>query len=427
MRILISYSSKWSVSLTDLVSHKNKVLSLKGLKDNPGKLEVILDEKDTYETVMEKVSKAYENFTYKTINKNTVLGIVSRLLGEIRYLDRIPKTENHPINKIRDKISFNLYDRNLYNEIVSLAKPLTKVPSNGGGLINNDKSEFLLLGNNNYSKIIFSLFNLKTLKDINDFLTFIEKTPSVEEVLNFIKERYEYKEKIELHKFVQGHNEHSDIFANIDKNYVKYKKYIFKVNKGEQIKDEDIVILDKETSEYINILNRIARFTGKNLDSNNQYNAYSELGKINEKNSVAVLNIIGLLYYVVTSWLIKINKENEILDKLINKNGNISGVASNSGKMTIKDFYGFISPRKLSWSMPYMFDSKYFKKKEAKQFNQSNTTLGVGKEDGTLEILIDVPNEEALLIIEQIEAAAVSTFHVGKKGLAYVIGIEKDE
>lgn len=428
MKILVSYSSKWSAEFADPITHKNKVVSLAALSDNPNKLDVILDENDTYESTMLKIGEAYKNFTYKSISKNTVLGIISRLIGEVRYLDKIDPREDHPINKIIDKVSFNLYDRELYNEIISLSKPVTKVQSNGGGLINSSKSNFLLLSDNEYSKIIFSLFNLKTLEDIDIFVSFIEKNPTKGQLLDFLKNnKYIYKEKIELYQFIKNHNDHASLFNNIDKNYVKYKKYQSEIFKGNSVEDDKVVILDESLSYYITLLDRIALYTGKNIDSDGKYNAYSELGPINDLNSKAVLNIIGLLYYFIISWIVKCENKSDIEDSLINKNGNIPGIATNSGKITVKDFYGFVSPKKLSWSMPYMFDSKYLKKKEAKQFNQSNTTLGVGKECGLLEIIIDIPQEEAVILHNQIKAAAVSTFHVGKKGLAYVKGIEINE
>lgn len=427
MKILVSYSSKWSAEFADPITHKNKVVSLKTLSEHSNKIDVVLNENDTYETTMLKISDVYNNFVYKTISKNTVLGIISRLIGEVRHLDKIDPKEDHPINKIMDKVSFNLHDRELYNEIVFLSKPIKDVQGGGCGIINNNKSDFILLNNNEYSHIIFSLFNLKTLEDIDSFVSFIENNPTKKELLNFIKNnKYSYNNKIGLYQFLKNHNDHTLLFNNIDKNYVKYKKYKNEIFKGNPIDEDKVVTLDEGLSYYITLLDRIALYTGKNIDSDGKYNSHSKLGPINDKN-MGSINIIGLLYYLVISWFIKCGMKSEIEGVLINENGNIAGIATNSGKITIKDFYNFVSNKKRSWSMPYMFDSKYLKKKEAKQFNQSNTTLGVGKESGVLEIIIDIPTDEAVILHDQIKAAAVSTFHVGKKGLAYVKGIEINE
>lgn len=430
MKILINYSSKWSASFADPMTYENKVLSLDKLKDNSMSdiKEVHLNESDTYESTMKKIGGVYQNFSYKSVDHRTVLGILSRLLGEVRYLDRVFEEEDHIINRLSEKVSFNLHEREMYNEIVSLAKPITKVQSNGGGLISQSKSNFLLLDNNFYSSLLFSIFNLKTLNDIDAFVGFFENTPNKDDVGKFLElTGFVYKEKIEIFQLVKNHTSHSALFADIDKRYVKYKKYTVLKNKGEEIEEGKDVDFDKELEHYVSLLNRIAIYSDKNIDSEGKFNAYSSLGSSNDKNDSAVLNIAGLLYYFLISWVKKSGSEEDIKDVLINKNGNIAGIATNSGKMTIKDLYGSVSPKKMSWSLPYMFDTKFLKKKEASQFNQGSTKLGLGKECGDLEIIIDVSEDEALALKEQINAAAVATFHVGKKGLAYVKEIITDE
>ena len=56
MKILVSYSSKWSAEFADPITHKNKVVSLAALNENPNKLDVILDENDTYEAILNSVN-----------------------------------------------------------------------------------------------------------------------------------------------------------------------------------------------------------------------------------------------------------------------------------------------------------------------------------------------------------------------------------
>ena len=89
---------------------------------------------------------------------------------------------------------------------------------------------------NDYSKIIFSLFNLKTLEDIDSFVSFIEKNPTKKELSDFINDnKYSYNDKIELYQFVKNHNDHASLFNNIDKNYVKYKSKKFKKSNSSNI------------------------------------------------------------------------------------------------------------------------------------------------------------------------------------------------
>ncbi|WP_407579538.1 hypothetical protein [Citrobacter koseri] len=414
MKIIIPYSSKWSAELADALTHEAKFVSMDGLSKISRGSDVVLNEDDTYETVMEKI-----NSVYRTVSKSTVLGVLARLLGEVRYLDLALQEDGHIINRLADKVSFTLHDRELYNEIVALSRPATEVQGSGGGLVSKSKSNFLLLGDNVYSRLIYAVYGLRTLNDIKVFLDLIETKPAVEQVNSFLKENgFAYTGSIELSKFITEHKEHAALFAAIDKRFVKYKKQeLSKVN-GEAVSGE-VVELDDELKLYKNLLDRIARFTEKNLDKNEEFNAYAKLGQDNEKNAAAVINITGLLYYAVVSWLDKIGLKNEIDGVLMNKNGNLPGIASNSGKITEKDFYKYVSLPKLSWSMPYMIDTKFLNKKAAKQFNQ-NTTLGIGKECGVLEINVDVSEEEELALRERIRSVAVSTFSVGKKGLAYV-------
>lgn len=413
MKIKIAYSSKWSVQLMNEL-REQKVVSLATLSDK-NENDFILDDKDDYETIMKKLSLKYPNFSYKTITKNTVLGVLARLMGEIRYLDIALKEDNHIINEIKDKVSYSLNDRVLYNEIVSILKPLSDVQSNGGGLVYAEKNNYLLFYKNSWSKIFYSLFNFKTLKDIESFINYAKESNNIENLYDFFKNNnLEYKNTIEIHNFIIEHGVHSKIFDNIDKNYVKEKKE--KLNREQEF--------SSEVKYYHDILTTIGQYCGKNIDEKNQFNSYSELNYNNPKNAASVINIIGLLYYFVIKWSEKNQLKNQLENVLINKNNNIPGIASNSGKMTIKDMYGAVSPKKVTFNMPYMLDTKMIKKKTAPQINQTNTNIGIGKESGFLEININVPIEKAKKIKEIISYVGVATFQLGKKGLAYIEEID---
>ena len=49
------------------------------------------------------------------------------------------------------------------------------------------------------------------------------------------------------------------------------------------------------------------------------------------------------------------------------------------------------------------------------------------KASGVLEIIIDISRDEAKALKKTIEDAGVSSFYLGKKGLAYVINIDTRE
>ena len=109
---------------------------------------------------------------------------------------------------------------------------------------------------------------------------------------------------------------------------------------------------------------------------------------------------------------------------LTEKKGNIKGIAEASGGLTIKDFYNAFSNKKTSIDSPYFLKAKFFDKKENKSINQSDFNIGISKEDGVLVIFIDVSEEEAIELKKIINLVGVSTFQLGKKGLAYIKEID---
>jgi hypothetical protein len=64
------------------------------------------------------------------------------------------------------------------------------------------------------------------------------------------------------------------------------------------------------------------------------------------------------------------------------------------------------------WGNPYLL--KQFMKGEGE------VTSLLTKANGTLDIQLDIPEEKAEQLKDMIDAAGVSSFYLGKKGLAYV-------
>ena len=95
--------------------------------------------------------------------------------------------------------------------------------------------------------------------------------------------------------------------------------------------------------------------------------------------------------------------------------GKIKGISKRN--FTKKDFMkGFATGGyKPVWGNPYI--------KKTYQEGLGETTSMLTKASGTLIIKIDVDEARAKEIEEMIECAGVSTFHLGKKGLAYVSDI----
>lgn len=221
MKIIIPYESKWSVSLTDHETSFTKFNSVGGLAEKNDKdYKSFVDANDDYEQMMRRVNENFKNFDYKTITKGTVIGIVARLLGEIRYMKDALMEDDHIIHKLQDKITFRLKDRDLYNEVMSLHTPMKDSPSNGQGVIFKNKNG-ILLSKNDYSLIIYSMLNLQSFDQLEDFVLKLKRGSSIDEVKQFLKENNLLEPNIQLHKFMKGIDGFQKRFEYLEAGYKK--------------------------------------------------------------------------------------------------------------------------------------------------------------------------------------------------------------
>ena len=107
------------------------------------------------------------------------------------------------------------------------------------------------------------------------------------------------------------------------------------------------------------------------------------------------------------------------LSSALTKTGTITGISKRL--FTKKDFMNRFTTgeKKKIFGNPYIIKS--FEKGEG----QVTSTLT--KASGTLEIIIDIPRDEAKELKKLIDNAGVSSFYLGKKGLAYVTHISTKE
>jgi hypothetical protein len=107
------------------------------------------------------------------------------------------------------------------------------------------------------------------------------------------------------------------------------------------------------------------------------------------------------------------------LSSALTKTGTITGISKRL--FTKKDFMNRFTTgeRKKIFGNPYM--AKSFVEGEGQVSNM------LMKASGILEIYIDIPRDEAKELKQMIENAGVSSFYLGKKGLAYVIDIDTRE
>ncbi|PSV00693.1 type I-Fv CRISPR-associated protein Cas5fv [Photobacterium kishitanii] len=108
--------------------------------------------------------------------------------------------------------------------------------------------------------------------------------------------------------------------------------------------------------------------------------------------------------------LIELESRGIDISVVTEKSGAIKGFSKNS--VTPKDFIAKFSHEKKVWGNPYLMETR------TKGEGRMRHSLTVAS--GSLDIIIDVPEERAIEIKSMIEDARLSTFYLGKKGSAYV-------
>ena len=104
------------------------------------------------------------------------------------------------------------------------------------------------------------------------------------------------------------------------------------------------------------------------------------------------------------------------LTSILTKSGGLSGISKRG--FTPKDFMDKFTTgsKKPIWGNPYIL-------KERRK-GEGEVTSMLTKANGTLEINLNIPTEKAIELKEMIDSAGVSSFYLGKKGLAYVDNIK---
>jgi hypothetical protein len=168
----------------------------------------------------------------------------------------------------------------------------------------------------------------------------------------------------------------------------------------------------------IDIKNRLSSFSGT---LNIEGEILSLLEKFEKnlidfemKNLEEKINI-STIYALLIYWQLNELRKQYDVSSVLSPQGKLTGI-SLSGIFTEKDFMARYSSggKKKSWGSPYLLPSKKFSE-PTKMLTKAN--------NGQLEIHLDISKEQARNLEEKIENAGVSSFYLGKKGLAYVTDI----
>ena len=135
----------------------------------------------------------------------------------------------------------------------------------------------------------------------------------------------------------------------------------------------------------------------------------------NNKDEVVPLNLYCSALYLQLDRL----SEQFNMNSILTKSGTITGISKRL--FTKKDFMNYFT----TGDKKKIFGNPYIRKEKIKGLGEVTSMLK--KASGTLIIEIDIPREEAKELKKLIDNAGISSFYLGKKGLAYVRDISTRE
>lgn len=138
--------------------------------------------------------------------------------------------------------------------------------------------------------------------------------------------------------------------------------------------------------------------------------------KLTAKGELTPISLYTSALYIQLQCLSDLGHD---LTKIVTKSGGLSGISKRGfTKKNFMDRYT-TGDKKLIWGNPYLL------KQKVKGIGEVTSMLT--KASGTLEIELDIPQSQAQALKEMIENAGVSSFYLGKKGLAYLEKISTKE
>jgi len=142
---------------------------------------------------------------------------------------------------------------------------------------------------------------------------------------------------------------------------------------------------------------------------------YPDIVYVNQQDKVKPI------WFYLSSLYLQYERLKNIYDMedVLTKRGAITGISKKN--FTKKQFM----ERFTTGKMKKIFGNPYVMK--TKKRGEGQVTSMLTKANGTLDIIIDIPRDEAKELKKLIDNAGVSSFYLGKKGLAYVTHISTKE
>lgn len=335
MRIIIDYEVSWRNSFLD--GSNNEPLPKKGRN---------------YVASMTELKKP-ENYHQRAVNKNTVLGILSRLIGDQRKLYQAKQSDHFYFADMEDAISFEDKPKVINREIAYLRNMKGSTDQNSfTGMIKVNDPIF----QSDYSKEFWGVLAL----DIDELCDFIINDTQVNTTLAL--------DPISILNRLEA------------------------IGKFKPVEHEGVI---KQVSDQLASL-------------------FEKFKPLNKKDQQLILPLYCSALYLQLKRL----ERNYDMSSAKTKAGGISGISNNG--FTPKDFMKtyVTGGKKLIYGNPFIREE--FAKGEGK----IKHTLT--KASGQLEIILDINDAKAKELKQMIDNAGVSSFYLGKKGLAYVSDIRQN-
>lgn len=336
MQIDIEYSASWRNSFLD--GDNNQPVPKKGRNF---KSSISALNKDTY--------------FKREISKNTVMGILNRLIGDQRKLYQSRSDENYYFSEYEKKITFNDNVKHTNEEIVYLRNISGNTDQNSfTGVIKSNDPIF----SSNYSNEFWGILFLE-----------------IDELVDFIL------------------NGNLNLKDTADLN--------------------PITILDR-----LNDIKKDKAITNEGLFSNARDLLMKHFDKYNPLNKKEEINVLAMYCSGLYLQLQRLEDKYDISSAKTTRGG-ISGISNNG--FTPKDFMAKYTSgeKKKVYGNPYILKEKIKGEREV--------VSKLKKIDGNLQIVLDISRKEAKELKQMIENAGVSSFYLGKKGLAYISNIDTRE
>lgn len=388
MKIHIEYDSCWQNSILD-----NKTIS-------PN-------------STTRKFNKSKSAGNIQRISKNTVLGVLYRLMGDQRALHQIKESDNHYFSDIEDNIDFELKKPVDYKELVMLINKSNDRTSDGK-YIGVPRDDVELFFSEDASKLwaVLYLGTDEVVNFINKPSLITDKGSSMpRDILNRISDIQDFnpletmERLVGIEKFKRG--KQKERLAKLQNDNKTKQGVIDKLNESIEKIDGNISIIEKDEN-----IKRVTKEINNTLLSLKKH--FPEIPRedyIKKAGEVQLMRLYSAALYLQA---ILLEESGEDVSKIYI----LQTKGSNKECKTIQGFSkkGFNGVRDFLNPLSTGGNKKTVK-----------TPFLLTKASGQLEINIDINRDKAKKIKSMIEDAGVSSFYLGKKGLAYVSHIDTRE